>query len=372
MSARHQIGITCSVAHAFRMRAWFWLWEVSRLAGLEQPSELSKLPECHHLIAGIDRDAFRQVLRFGSSPARVLGGGRRSLLEHVRTTSGYERATDVYHHPIWKYLAGEIDGAIDFHSRLEEYGIIEVLPSDLINSGWLGVDQGDFYGDTLELVLNWQNFISLDGLLTVSKLSQAAHRSMLKVQAAHLDNALFSAAESLGRQHGLRGAAFDQWQWITRSSLVGPRWPENPTAHELEVTRAQLESENSTKTTGRRTPNNGRRSRQQQHIAIEARARANRFSDSTAMFGFRWQSPWWKWMITHRHLIDIHVDATINRAMGIEVIGPDPSPLAMTHSLFKMRTRPRLSDREREIFGDDGVYDKIPIRILDETLSHSP
>lgn len=370
MSSPSQIGTTCSVAHAYRMRAWFWLWQVSRLAGLEHPAELSKLPECHHLMAGLDRDAFKQVLRLASAPARVLGGGTCSLLEHVRNTPGYEAATDAYHHPIWKYLAGKVDGEIYFRSQLEARGIIEVLPGDWVNSGWLGVDQDDFYvdGDTLELVLNWQDFISLDGLLIISKLSQVAHRSMLKVQAAHLDHALFSAAESLGRQHGLKGAAFDQWQWITRSSLVGARWPEEPTAHELEQAHAQLQRENSTTNTGRGTTNTGRRTRQQQHVAIDARARANRFSNPSGWFGFRWESPWWKWMITHRHLIDTHVDTAINRSMGIEVVGPDPAPLTMAHSLFKMRIRPRLSDREREIFGHKGVYDQIPIQVLDETL----
>jgi hypothetical protein len=358
---------------AYRVRNWCWLARVIRLAGCQDALQLLDLRERHPLRRELQHlNAFRAVLQDGSDPGIVLAvaGGKDSIRTHVDQIESFRAATADYGHLLWERMHERCVFEKDdewLDSKLRALGLVKINSADKNNAGWLGLNDNEWLGsethDTRELTVDWQQFISLDGILLLALLASKAHAVSHHAQASHLLQAARSASQALGFSLAFERVAHDSWIAVFSEFLSVTRWPEKPTVDEVDVATRQLQSESAAEL-GPDASRSIREGRRYSH-ALEARIRANRFAGGVGFFDYRSAAPLWGWLVEHREMLSTRVSVAVEQAMGLPAEKIDmPDPIRMPEAIYQRRKRPLYSDLEWRVFGDQLPYDLVPVEVV--------
>lgn len=358
----------------YRVRHWYWLAEVARLAGCARASQLADLPRETPLRRGLQRlSALRSVERDGADPGKVYATDEgKALLSHVKETPGFEAASVVYEHSLWKTMAHGYLTPRDeawLAAKLPAFGIVLIEPVDPNHASWLGLAREENYPswheieDDLDLSVDWQRFRSLDGLMVLALLASKAHATHEYAQAAHLFQAARWVSEALAEANALEGEPLDTWKAVLLKFLSAPLWPRRPTEGELQKAEFDLKVAAGCHSSWSLPPpvqHLSVRKARRHTRAVYARAEANRYADHPGFYGYRPASPLWVWLVEQRDVVAERLERAIDIGMG-NAPREELDPLPMPESLLRLRRRPPVGDIGWRVFGDTLPYDLLPV-----------
>lgn len=315
---------------------------------------------------------FETILLDGYNPATWLR-------EHVAVSKGYKVTQSAYEHPLWSHLK---ERSPPFPERdawsakqLMLRGIVRIEPGDEEHGIELGLiaDERDSALDRApELDLRSSRFMSLDGILLLLLLYRDAQDMGHRNQAATLRSALYSLGFAWAQHHEYSGETLDTWRFLLESRMVEwmPRF--HPSQAAIRRAEEELQCELShlagtTKTKPRTPPRQlkGGRGERRWRRRVIMRACCLHYDGvlSSPNFEYRDVTPLYEWLTVHRTQIARHRSHAIDVLMldAQEVATPSPDPLVMPAALYSMRRRPAMSESEWIVFGNQSIFDVIPV-----------
>lgn len=385
-----------------RARAWHWLGEVVRIAGVDQVTELDRNSPRHPLSKGLQVSRrFESIQQDGYDPDRVTAVGRRSLFTHVDKhtpdKAKYERAGVGCNHAFWKLLRARnsrsaqdseiIQALLRVHGRIRlEYNDVShgetlgLISEYDVNTAYQWEELGELPYDITAITKH----VTFDTLQLLLLLYREAQDLAQDRQAKALKERLQNAALLFADDHRYAGEQLDTWHYLIQTRML--RWdPEfQPSKAALARAREDLLDEWNTrpKRKGKRGPSSpesytqGRAERRWRR-QIWARACRLSFEQSDEPEHLQppdyiyTRTPIGDWLIEHRELIDKHYNRAVeflingdpsNPSGDDDVVRESLPPLIMPESLYRLRARPRMDEQTWHHFGEYLPYDVIPVK----------
>lgn len=329
---------------------------VARRAGLENAQQLLGLPKDHALRKEISRSSWDAAVRGAGDPLRIEAG-TESLAGLVARVPGYEGTDAIPRHALFRYATDRDPQAASFNRLMLESPIIEITEEDWLHREWMGLVSDADDGQAPRLIVDWQEFRSLDRLFVLARALESAHRAGERDQAFHLEQAWRAAAGAFGASVGLRKHTSDYWQWFIDHVMSGPWWPTQPSEHELEVASKTLVQERGNAWL---RPHGRERIRRRDNDIVQ-RAMALR-TRRRPLFMFIPTEPRWRWLVTNRDLVSHHVSIATRQALDYEVTSDMSRPMSMPATLYCQRVPPPIADTT--YFLGPTPYDLLPVEVI--------
>lgn len=387
-----------------RARAWHWLGDIARIAGIDEIPVLDQNNPRHPLSWGLTVGRrFETILQDGYAPDRLQAvAPSRSLFTHVAEfapdKAKYRSAHANYQHPFWKLLTARDsrDAHVDetIQKLLRLHGFARLEPNDYSNGMTLGlISEYD-----AEASCQWEHIRevpcslgaivkqdTLDALQLLLLLYREAQDLAQTWQAKTLGGFLQDAALLFAQSNGYSGEQLDTWHYLIHTRML--RWHPKfqPSVANLKRAGEDLLKEwhAKPKRSGGRgrpqsSPDSYTQGRAERRWRRKIWARACRLSfeherDESEASGppeyFYTSDTTGGWLIANRALIEAHCDYAVNilfdgdasNLFGSEVAPEMLPPLIMPESLYRLRARPRIDEASRRHFGELLPYDVIPV-----------
>ena len=390
-----------------RAKAWHWLGDIVRIAGVDEIAELDRNHPRHPLSRDLSVSRrFESIQLDGYDPDRVQAvAPSRSLLRHfaefVPDKAKYRSAHASYKHPLWELLGARHsrsarDGE-DIQRLLRLHGLVRLDFVDVSHGMTLGLISEDDantaswlerLGELPHGINDTAKRATLDALQLLLMLYREAQDMAWDWQVKALRAELNEAAFLFADAHGYSGEQFDTWHYLIQTRML--RWDPSfqPKKVDLEQAKEILLDEWHATPRGKGvrgrpalSPDSYTRGRAERRWRRKIWARACRLSleresnaaTSTHPFDcYCTNSAMGDWLMDHRDLIAAHFDCAVNFLMNSDGSGTSmsevgrgqPPPLVMPASLYCLRERPSMNGEIWRHFGEKGIpYDVIPIEV---------
>lgn len=355
---------------ANRARAWHWLAEVLAAAQVESVHVLDRHTPRHRLMRGQSQGRrFETVLLDGYTPPHWLR-------EHVAGQRGFKTTQRAYAHPLWDHLA---DREPCFPERpawlaqqLKLHRILRIEPWDEEHAIELGLIPDERDGDSRStLDLHFSRFMSLDGLLLLLLLYREAQDVGHRRQAAMFRSALYALGFEWPKHYRYNSEAFDTWRFLLETRMVdwAPRFHPGQAAimrAEEELLEEHDRLAKLAKTKPHTPPGQLKKGRSERRWRRKVLMRACCVHYDCVLsdpnFDYRDADPLYEWLVAHRACIAQHRARAIEVLMESEDTAPSRlDPLVMPAALYAQRCRPPISESEWIVFGNESIFDVIPV-----------
>ncbi|MHB1272801.1 MAG: hypothetical protein ACYCZD_08545 [Rhodanobacter sp.] len=390
-----------------RLRAWYWLGRVKAIAGVADAASLDR----HRLAHGMDmaaRHRFQSIEDDGFDPGRVMATQKQSLLDYVASKRGYRQTRRDYQHPLWHALQnrqwGHPKEASFITEELQKAGVALLEHKDADRADSLGIDWPDLFKqeclppdaslgnphDPLESYPCWSvpivhpldslvdatRLTKLDGILALLLLYRRSLDTVALDQARDCRDVLKRAAEAFVSDWV--DEPLDTWRYVIETRMLAWTPEFQPSAEDIRQAEQEIrqhfdEVADSGKKRGRSKlhpakATSGKIARRWRRRTL-MRACAKERWQMNLFAGFQALTPFNDWMISHRSLIDAHVD----KASYLLVVGKGTDPETEAELLKDLRPleipvddthriiRPYVSGYDEYRFGGC-AFDLIPIR----------
>lgn len=337
---------------AERLRTWHVLQRVCVAFGQGRIQDLDRLPLVHPFATGVpDPQLFRRLAADGCRLDKTEVWQGMTLLGYLRSFPALVEAVADYYHPVWDRLKVQPPPweamweriatlAPRFDLRIRDEELDWVLD-------WSGFAPPhlEYWSDerTTTLLLDWSDFVSLDGLELLYALQLLAGETGRPAQVEYLKVVLRSAARALGRALAYHDEALKTWDAMTDSRLLCAASREPVTnrerAYQMYRHRVLLNSKASTT-----SPSQGRDRRLRRQREVDAIAW--RFEERLATFAVHEDSDIYRWADANRKLLIAHMDYRQLLLHSPAQKPKKPPPLEMPGWLLQLQKRPRQSAQE--------------------------